>query len=234
MKVLITKTELDKLKCRELVPLECSVCHHTFHKPKNLVLRGLKGTREVLTCGRICKNKSIGKALFEGYIKLKCNQCDKEFERKQSDYNKQNVALAKKCFCSRKCVSIWIAKNGLTGRSKLEKWIEEQLVILYPKLIIKYNDRETLNGLELDIYIPQFKLAFELNGIYHYEPIYGEKKLAIRKKFDKAKFQDCITKNISLCVIDVSKVKRLKPKRDKIYMDIIKNLIKEKLERLDR
>jgi hypothetical protein len=53
--------------------------------------------------------------------------------------------------------------------------------------------------------------------------------LATRKKFDKAKFQDCIKRKISLCVIDISKVKRLKPERDRIYVDIITNLIKETL-----
>ena len=232
MKMLISENDLYQIEnCHALIPLECEICHRAFYKPKNLVLRGLKGTREVATCGRVCKNKLIGQKNKSklGNITLRCNQCGKNFERRTIDYNKQNIKLNKECFCSRKCVSIWIAKNGFTGRSKLEKWMEKQLKNLYPKLIIKYNDRETLNGLELDIFIPSLNLAFELNGIYHYEPIYGKEKFSIRQTFDKAKFQDCISKNISLCVIDVSRVKRLKPERDKIYLDIIANLIKEKI-----
>lgn len=233
MRMLITENELEKLKWKDLVPLECEICHNTFYKTKGLVRRGLKGTRRVSVCGNNCRKKAIGQALFGGYIELICEQCGKKFNRKQAAYNTQNIYRNKKCFCSRKCVSIWIAKNGDTTRSKLERWIEEQLTILYPALIIKYNDRETLNGLELDIFIPSLSLAFELNGIYHYEPIYGEEKLAVRKGFDKVKFQDCIAKNIALCVIDISKVKRLKPERDKIYVDIISNLIEEKLERME-
>lgn len=167
-------------------------------------------------------------------LKLECNQCGNSFERTKAMYEKVNVKLKKKCFCSRKCVSIWTSKNKLTGRSKFEKWIENKLTQLYPNLHIKYNDRETLGGLELDIFIPSLKLAFELNGIYHYEPIYGEEKLSIRKHFDEVKFQDCINREISLCVIDISKIRRLKPERDVIYLDIIIKLIEEKLERLER
>lgn len=227
MKMLITKSELDKLKCRELVPIECCICHTTFHKPKNLVLRGLKGTREISVCGKFCKNKLIGQSLSDGIIKLTCNQCGNTFDRKQSDYNKQNLKLAKKCFCSRKCVSIWIATKGFTGRSKFETWIQEELTKLYPNLIIKYNDRETLNGLELDVIIPSLKLAFEFNGIYHYEPIYGNEKLAIRKHCDKVKFQDCMKRKISLCVIDISQIKKFKPEREKKYLDIVVSVIED-------
>ena len=229
MKMLITENELKKLKCRSSVPLECEICHNIFHKPKNLVLRGLKGTREDSTCSRKCKNKLIGQCLFGGYTELTCNQCGKIFKRKQASYNRQNVTLNKQCFCSRKCVSIWISKNGDTSRSKFEKWVEEQLTILHPNLVIRYNDRETLNGLELDVYIPSLKLAFEFNGIYHYEPIYGRERFDKIKINDGVKFQDCIKKNISLCVIDISKIKKFKSEREKKYINIISNVIQEKI-----
>ena len=41
-----------------------------------------------------------------------------------------------------------------------------------------YNNSTTISS-ELDFYFPQLKLAIEINGIVHYEPIYGS------NKFDK-------------------------------------------------
>jgi hypothetical protein len=236
MKLLITESDLKTKSAYAPIPLECEVCHLTFYKPKNLVLRGLKGTRSVSACSKLCKNKLIGHRLskLKNIIKLNCNQCNKQFERYEKDYNKQNIKLNKKHFCSRRCVSIWTAKNGDTSRSKFEKWIEDELTKLYPTLLIKYNDRETLNGLELDVLIPQLNLAFEFNGIYHYEPIYGEDRFSKVKLTDGIKFQDCINQKISLCIIDISKIKRFKPERERKFLDIIKKIIQEKLERLDR
>ena len=63
MKILITNEELNQKNCRELIPLECEICHVTFHKPKNLVLRGLKGTRSVSVCSNECKKKKISIAV---------------------------------------------------------------------------------------------------------------------------------------------------------------------------
>jgi hypothetical protein len=71
-------------------------------------------------------------------------------------------------------------------------------------------------------------LAFELNGIFHYEPIYGEEKLGKVKNNDGRKFQACIERKIELCIIDVSASKKFKPERDKKYLDIIVNLIEYK------
>lgn len=71
-------------------------------------------------------------------------------------------------------------------------------------------------------------LAFELNGIFHYEPIYGEGKLSQVKNNDGRKFQDCLERKIELCIIDVSSSKHFKPERDKKYLDIIVNLIELK------
>ena len=62
-------------------------------------------------------------------------------------------------------------------------WLEEQLTSLYPKLDIHFNRKDTI-GSELDIYIPSLNLAVELNGIFHYEPIFGKDKLSKIKTND--------------------------------------------------
>ena len=90
-----------------------------------------------------------------------------------------------------------------------------------------FNDKQTINS-ELDIYIPSLKLAFELNGIYHYEPIHGQHKFNQIQNNDNRKFQACLENNIELCIIDSSGLKYNKPEKFKKYFDIIKAIINSK------
>ena len=115
-------------------------------------------------------------------------------------------------------------KTHGTRRSKLEVWIEEQLTKLYPNLEIHFNQKDTINS-ELDIYIPSMKIAFELNGIFHYEPIFGEDQLNKIQNNDHRKFAACHEAGISLCVIDTSGQKYFKPKSSQRYLDIITGII---------
>jgi hypothetical protein len=107
----------------------------------------------------------------------------------------------------------------------LEKWLEIQLGIKYPQLKIQYNERETISG-ELDIYIPSLKLAFELNGIFHYEDIFGQ--LERTQNNDKRKFAACSEKGIGLCIIDTSRQRYFKEKSSQEFLNIITNIINNK------
>ena len=71
-------------------------------------------------------------------------------------------------------------------------------------------------------------MAFELNGIFHYEPIY--KNFKNTKTNDQRKFQACLERKIELCVIDISSQKYFKEKTSQKYLDIIVNLLNEKLD----
>lgn len=73
------------------------------------------------------------------------------------------------------------------------------------------------------------KLAFELNGIFHYEPIFGNEKLNKIQKNDNNKFFKCQEKNISLCIIDTSSQKYFKEQTSKKFLDIITNIINQNL-----
>ena len=95
-------------------------------------------------------------------------------------------------------------------------------------LRINYNEINTINA-ELDIYIPSLKLAFELNGIFHYEPIFGNKKLVKTQNNDQRKFIACAELGISLCVIDTTSLKYFKEDNAKKFLNIITKLIDEKL-----
>jgi hypothetical protein len=99
---------------------------------------------------------------------------------------------------------------------------------LFPGLKFHFNRRDTINA-ELDIYVPSLRLAFELNGIFHYEPIYGPEKLGRIRNNDERKVLACAEHGIGLCVVDISSVKYFKPIKAQKFLDIVANLIRTKL-----
>lgn len=157
-------------------------------------------------------------------VEKQCSNCNKSFIRLQSGIKSKNV------FCSQSCAAIYnnVHKKHGTRRSKLEKWIEEQLNTLYPNLEIHFNQKDAINS-ELDIFFPALKLAFELNGIFHYEPIYGEEKMKQIKNNDNRKFQACLEKHIELCIIDVSHFVAFNKKNAIKYLNIILNIVNQHL-----
>jgi hypothetical protein len=161
---------------------------------------------------------------------LKCKQCNtiisyrKYLVRKsEKTYNPNSIS------CSRSCATTYQNTHKAIGirRSKLEAYIEEQLTLLYPNLVVHYNRKDTINS-ELDIYIPTLKLAVELNGIFHYEPIFSPEQLARSQNNDQRKMQACIERGIELCVIDTSKQTYFKPASSARFLDIIVSLIRLK------
>jgi hypothetical protein len=213
--------DLSKYKSRDLIDLKCNFCGKTFSKTKNVIQINIKRCGTVNKfCSSNCKGNSRSKL---NTSIVKCFQCGKNIKKKSHQIGIMN-------FCNHKCHALYFNSHKKFGyrRSKLEQWIEEQLTKLYPTLEIHYNKTDTINS-ELDIYIPSLKLAFELNGIFHYEPIYSQKGFERTKNNDLRKFQVCSEKGISLCIIDTYNVKYLKKERDKKFLDIIINHIDNKI-----
>ena len=94
--------------------------------------------------------------------------------------------------------------------------------------MIVYSGKEVI-GSELDIYVPSLKLAFEIQGIFHYEPIFGQEKLDQIQKNDKDKIDKCSKLNIELIHINCSKQKQFSEKSSQEYLTIIVNKIKSLL-----
>ena len=209
---------ITNYKSRDLIPLTCSFCNKAFTRRKNDIQWSMKKTG-VITCSVICGSRL--NTLTTVY--KPCVECGTTVRRRACE------AIGNS-FCSHKCSAIYNNKHKTKGtrRSKLEIWLEQQLTVLYPNLTLQFNMKDTIQS-ELDIYIPSLKLAFELNGIFHYEPIYGADKLASILNNDERKFQACLEQGIELCIIDSSKQKYFTEKKSQQFLVIIQNIINQKL-----
>lgn len=184
------------------------MCQNIYTLPLNRYNQNIKRGRKFF-----CSPKCVTDYNKTGKV-INCLNCNIEV------YTTQNI------FCSRSCSATYrnTHKTKGTRRSKLELWLEAKLTELYPTLLIQFNKKDTI-GSELDIYIPSLKLAFELNGIFHYEPIFGADKLQQIQSNDTNKFQKCQELGISLCIIDTSSQKYVKEQTSKKFLDVITNII---------
>ena len=156
--------------------------------------------------------------------KVTCKECGHSFLKRKSDVEKTTND-----FCSHSCNATYHNKNRTYGMrvSKLEVWISEQLTSLYPNLEVQYNRRDTIKS-ELDIYIPSLELAFEINGIFHYEPIFGESTLKQIQKNDSKKSKKCKDLGITLYHIDTTSQKNFSPESSYKFLDTIIQKINER------
>ncbi|HPW67045.1 MAG TPA: hypothetical protein PLS84_08175 [Salinivirgaceae bacterium] len=215
---LYTQTEFDLAKDNDKLPCKCVECGKIFYKLKRVIKRTFIGYDRNIgdycsrRCARLSKKSSAD---------VVCSNCGKSFNKVKSQ-----IKRSKNHFCSKSCSAIYnnVHKKHGTRKSKLEKWLEYNLTKIYPDLNFHFNCKDTINS-ELDIYIPSLKLAFELNGIYHYEPIYGEDKLQQIQSNDNRKFQACLEKGIELCIIDTSQQKYFKEQTSQKYLKIVQEII---------
>lgn len=222
MKPLYSELQLQTAKAYDRLPIECSICKLAFYAKKKDVLTALKNAShtKLLYCSKQCCD--LGRITRVPYV---CDHCNKPISR-----TPQHILKHKHAFCGHSCAALFRNAHRQKGyrSSKLEKWLQTKLPELYPNIEFRFNKRDTINS-ELDIYIPDLKLAFELNGIFHYEPIYGSDKLSKIKNNDDRKIQACLEQDIELCILDVSKLKYFKDERAQIYLDIITTIIEQKM-----
>lgn len=222
MKPLYTEEEFKNAKSKDYLLCECLFCKKYFNTIKHNIVNSFNpnSRANIDFCSIKCAKASLSKK-----IEVKCVNCHSLFLKGNADVKRSNNH-----FCSKSCSATYNNKNKTTGnrRSKLEIWLEEQLTQLYPDLPIDFNKKDAI-GSELDIYIPSLNLAFELNGIFHYEPIYWTNKLDQIQSNDKSKSLACHEAKIDLCIIDTSAQKYVKPSTSQKYSDIINNIIKERL-----
>lgn len=171
------------------IKLNCTFCNKEFSRTNTDVNSHLQ---------KKCKNQFCSRTCLKQFMTTKqivnCAQCQMEIYRTISIIKKSKT---KNFFCTKSCSALYNNTHKIKGnrKSKLESWIEKQLILIYPNLEILFNQKKAINS-ELDIYIPSLKIAFELNGIFHYEPIFGKDKLTQINNNDQRKFQACLENGI--------------------------------------
>lgn len=154
-------------------------------------------------------------------VKKTCTNCETVFD-KPTRFAKED----RNYFCNSGCAASFNNKRREIGtkRSKLERWIEPRLKEDYPNLKIDFNKKNAINS-ELDIYIPSLKLAIEINGRFHYEPVFGQALLEATQRNDREKAEACKKAGIELITIDASSLKFLTHKRGYHYLNMIHEII---------
>jgi hypothetical protein len=223
MKPLFSSIDFDNAKSKDLLPLKCYQCNNIFYKNKQEI-QAIKNPN-LKDTGKFCSLKCCG--YYQQCFKtFNCTNCETPIVKMLKEIKKSKSGNH---FCSQSCAATYNNKHKSFGttRSKLEVYIEKQLTSLYSDLNIHFNRKDTI-GSELDIYIPDLNLAFELNGIFHYEPIYGVNKLQQIQENDISKSKACHDHKIDLCIIDTSHQKYFKESTSKQYLDIIINTINKR------
>jgi hypothetical protein len=204
----------------------CAQCSKPFAVPATNESSSRRKKSKNRFCSTECVN-SFRKEKQSYAQEVKCSNCPNLVTRTKPFFNNSKTG---RFFCSKSCAASYnnLHKTHGNRRSKLEVFIESKLKTSHPNLKIDFNKKDTINS-ELDIYIPSLKLAFELNGIYHYEPIHGNDKLTSVQNNDKRKFQACLERSIELCIIDASAFTYFKEEKAQKYLDIILSVISSKL-----
>ena len=227
MKLLININEINKYKSREPLPIECLHCKCIFKQTKNNIQWALKRTKKtgynyLSYCSKNCKISSeIDR------INFTCCNCSAPVSVIRSTIKKSK---SQNFFCSSSCSATYNNTHKTHGyrRSKLEIYLEQALANKYSGLEFHFNRKDIISS-ELDIYIPSLKLAFELNGIFHYKSIFGIDKLNQIQNNDHRKYESCLEKKIELHIIDTSDLKYFKLDEVQKYLDIISKIINNKL-----
>lgn len=170
--------------------VNCDSCLKPFFKQLKHYNRNIKRN-----CRNLCQECINAKK--NSRLSCICEQCGKKFHKAPSA-----IKLTKHNYCSRSCAAYWRNSHKTTGfrRSKLECFLEAKINQCFPSLTVSCNNRSIL-GVELDFYFPDIRLAIEINGIVHYEPIYGFKTFERIQNADQQKIIKTSELGIELIIV---------------------------------
>ena len=113
-----------------------------------------------------------------------------------------------------------------------DAWVSETMLFhiveeIYPDVeIIRHHRPNWLEGLELDIYIPSIKLAFEYQGLQHFQAVEhwgGKEKLEVQKEHDSRKKRICKEKGVRLICVNYDEELTNEYIRKRIMLDEVES-----------
>ena len=200
----------DHPKIPHTIETSCQECNIKIFLTKGRI-------REKNFCSRKCtakyyakfkrKTKTVKpKRIWAKILNLNCSFCHKDLQRTSGEYK---LSKTKTFFCNKSCKTKYANAYQIIHkpRSRAEKLLVSLIKESFPVLEVQENIRNILPGrLEIDIYIPKLKLAIELNGPFHYLPIFGQEKLLKIKNKDLLKQIEISQLGLNLIIIDISKL----------------------------
>lgn len=156
-----SQTEEFKIKSIESSLKKWGVEHYS---KTEIFKNSIKKTREDLT--KFHYDNLIGEGFNvldyqNSNFKILHKECNREFQiSRDLLYHRHNSNI---CLCT-KCLDINL------GQSNMELEMQKFLNLLGLSYNIK--DKKILGGKELDIYLPEYNLAIEMNGVYWHSEIY--------------------------------------------------------------
>lgn len=146
---------------------------------------------------RFCSKQCEGEFKRRSRIEVECQVCKKHF------FATPTIAVNRK-FCSRKCMGVVVKERNKHSSPQWRSYGECGIVCLmrknYPYAVVP-NDRQQLDGYEIDIWIPELRIGIEYNGQHHFKPVYGEKVFNRTKQSDKEKAHIAVEKGIKLVYV---------------------------------
>lgn len=197
---LFTQEEFEQSTYKNKLPMKCDICGNIFKRSKLSIYTTRNGKYN--NC-HYCSKKCQYINRLKGF-KSVCAHCGKEIYIRKSVVTKREKKGSKstKYFCSQSCSTTFSNTHKDKGfrRSKMEIFLEDIIKENYPDIKVIPNDNLAI-GYELDLYFPELNFAIEINGIVHFEPIYGDHKLQRTQFNDNQKILLCDEKGIELCIV---------------------------------
>ena len=179
--------------------------HHMIYKKKHNLLKEITLNASLTYYKNLLSSNYTLLNITGDDIKLHHITCNSDFSiKKQLFYLRQKHNHKICTLCNPLIKIISYKENQLYDFIK--KYYDSEIII---------SNRNILDGKELDIYLPDLKLAFEFNGLYWHNELYKDNKYHLNKS------EKCLEKNIQLIHIWED---------DWIYKnDIVKSMILNKL-----